>query len=142
MDRRELSNRLRAFIVAVGMVIALGSVSDSAWAADASAESAGRKPFAGKMTPEQRHPLLEAWKAQKNQASVQPVERGRSKFAVGGAPIVGRASMVINSGAAWRTPRIGWGSRTTARSISKARSSGMPRRRIQRVTTSREAVLP
>ena len=59
----------------------------------------GRKPFAGAHAPEERHALLDAWKASRGQPQQQPSRTAlnRTALGIGGTPIVGRASMVINA---------------------------------------------
>ncbi|MGH9443467.1 MAG: putative Ig domain-containing protein [Thermoanaerobaculia bacterium] len=92
MDRQSLPRRVGRSISILFAAITALAVASSALAAGAHESATGRKPFAGKMTPDQRHPLLEAWKASKGSTDAP-----RAKFATGGTPVVGRASMVINS---------------------------------------------
>ena len=65
---------------------------------DQAPDTGGRKPFSGARSPEERHPLLDAWRARHDQTHQSSGSAlGRSALVVGGTPIVGRASMVINA---------------------------------------------
>src|ERR1700687_4376408 len=64
---------------------------------DQAPEADGRKPFAGARSPEERHALLDAWKASRGQQKTSRAALSRTALAIGGLPIVGRASMVINA---------------------------------------------
>ena len=91
--------RVSAFLA---VALALPVPSFVARAEGEAPEVGGRKPFAGARTPEERHPLLDAWKARQGQqpssrAALGASATGPSTLGLGGTPIVGRASMVINA---------------------------------------------
>ena len=95
MTSRLMDVGVQALLVAA---VALPLVSAVARADDQAPDTDGRKPFAGARSPEERHPLLDAWRARHDQTHQSSgAALSRSPLAVGGTPIVGRASMVINS---------------------------------------------